>query len=149
MRAVASRRINGKIENAEDLYGNGNRSVPYRVRHLDRDREPVEGGWLVCGRLDGNAGRNILGARDYQYAPDTASPFFFVERKPNEVPESDRGETSRFRVRSRPLLRKFRTFSRSLASGRNRLRVAPSRDEQHANTPVLIDRPVGILRSSV
>lgn len=45
-------------------------------------------GWLHSSR-DGNAGKNILRARDHQYAPDTASPFFFGERKRNEVAETD------------------------------------------------------------
>lgn len=70
------------------------------------------------GQVDGNAGRNILRTGDYQYAPDTASPFFLVERKRNEVPETDRGETSRFRVRVPLLLAsafKLENFSNVLA----------------------------------
>lgn len=83
-----------------------------------------------CSRVDENVGRNILRARDYQYAPDTASPFLFGERKRSEVPETDRGETSRFRVLAELLvasafkLGNFRAFSPSLAPKRNRLRVA-------------------------
>lgn len=50
------------------------------------------------------------------------------KRKRNEVPETDRGETSRFRVRVRFQTGKLFERSRpSLASERNRLRVAFSR----------------------
>ena len=92
-------------------------------------------------QVDGNAGKNILRTGDYQYAADTASPFFLVERKRNEVPETDRGETSRFRVRVRFQTGKLFDRSRpSLASERNRLRVAFSRESSvtviiHRETP--------------
>lgn len=48
--------------------------------------ESARGGGRAAGGGSGNSGRNILRARDYQYAPDTTGPFFLGERKRNEVP---------------------------------------------------------------
>lgn len=53
----------------------------------------------VRGRGGGAGGRNILRARDYQYARDTASPFFLGERK-REQSYSSRYFAASWRVRA-------------------------------------------------
>lgn len=57
------------------LYANTKSSTLHGLRHLDRDSV------LPGVRGETRDGRNILHARDYQYARNTASTFFLGERK--------------------------------------------------------------------